>query len=85
MVQALYVIGSAFAVGLTCEKEAGGAPKCAVKQWHMLIANGLMTLATLLWILREYRSYLRLVSKIKGKFKSVHAFVGMFKDIDGQI
>ena len=35
--------------------------------------------------LREYREYRRLVRLIKGKFKSVHAYVGMFEDIDKQI
>ena len=85
--QALYVIAMAFVVGLTCDdaEGAGDTARCAVQQSHMLVANVLITFVTVLWLMREYRAYLRLVSKIKGKFKSVHAFVGMFKDIDGQI
>jgi len=82
IVQALYVISQAFVVGLVCEDETS---ECAVEMWHMLIANMVTTLCTVAWCLREYREYRRLVRKIKNKFKSVHAYVGTFKDIDEQI
>ena len=85
IVQVLYVISLAFVVGLVCDDETFGTSECAVQMWHMLIANVVTTVCTVAWCVREYRAYRRLVRLIKGKFKSVHAYVGMFKDIDKQI
>ena len=98
IVQVLYVISLAFVVGLVCDdetfwtfgtfKQTSGweeGDECAVQMWHMFIANIVTTVCTVAWCVREYRAYRRLVRLIKGKFKSVHAYVGMFKDIDKQI
>ena len=51
--------------------------------WHMFIANMVCTVAA--WCVLEYRRYTHLVRSIKDTFKSVHAYVGMFEDIDKQI
>lgn len=59
--------------------------ECVIMQWHVFACNALVTALTAAFVLREHGMYLGLVRKIKGKFRSVHAYVGMFKDIDGQI
>ena len=55
---------------------------CVIQMWHMFIANMVCTVA---WCVLEYRRYTHLVRSIKDTFKSVHAYVGMFEDIDKQI
>ena len=56
-----------------------------IQMWHMFIANMVVTACTVAWCVLEYRRYKHLVRSIKDTFKSVHAYVGMFKDIDEQI
>jgi len=53
----------------------------------MFIANMVVTVCTVAWLRARVPRvlYTRLVRLIKDKFKSVHAYVGMFEDIDKQI
>ena len=85
IVQSLYVIIQAFVVGLACDDEISGTTDCVIQMWHMFIANMVVTVCTVAWCVLEYRRYKGLVRSIKDTFKSVHAYVGMFKDIDKQI
>ena len=68
VVQALYVIIQAFVVGLVCDDGISETEVCVIQMWHILIANTVVTVCTAAWCVYEYRSYKRLVKKIKSKF-----------------
>ena len=77
------LLGLRSVVGLACDDGL-----CDPDVAHsMFIANMVVTVCTVAWLRARVPRvlYTRLVRLIKDKFKSVHAYVGMFEDIDKQI
>lgn len=64
---------------------ASSEAEVCVASWAIFGGDCLVTVICLLLVLHKYRSYRSLVEQIKTKFRSVHAYVGIFNDIDEEI